>query len=93
MQEKIEKGHKEITHIQNTIWGMYKAYLSDHDMKKWNDGMGKLTQEYTDKGDEQLLMFVQWSLITWCPIISGFAEEFNKGEGYEDSKQVISSSE
>lgn len=76
MQEKIEERHKEISHIQNTIWAIYKAYLSDHDMKKWNDGMGNLTKEYADKGDQQLLTFVQWSLITWCPIISGFAEEF-----------------
>lgn len=81
MQEKIEEKHKNITHIQNTIWGMYKAYLSDHDMKKWNEGMGRLAKEYADKGDQQLLTFVQWSLITWCPIISGFAEEFRKGEG------------
>jgi len=80
MQEKIEERHKEISHIQNTIWAMYKAYLLDHDMKKWNDGMGKLTKEYADNGDEQLLTFVQWLLITWCPIISGFAEEFRKGE-------------
>lgn len=76
MQEKIE----DIKRIQNEIWAMYKAYLTDHDMKKWNEGMGKLTQEYADKGDQQLLTFVQWSLITWCPIISGFAEEFRKGE-------------
>ena len=72
MQEKIE----DIKHIQNTIWAMYKAYLADHDMKKWNEEMEKLTQEYYKKGDEQLLSFCQNLLITWCPIISGFAEEF-----------------
>lgn len=76
MQEKIEERHKEITHIQNTIWAMYKDFLSDHDMKKWNEEMGNLSKEYAEKGDKQLLTFVQWSLITWCPIISGFAEEF-----------------
>lgn len=76
MQEKIEERHKEISHIQNTIWAMYKDFLADHDMKKWNDGMGSLTKEYAEKGDKQLLTFVQWSLITWCPIISGFSEEF-----------------
>lgn len=77
MQKKIE----DIKHIQNTIWSMYKSYLSDHDMKKWNDGMSKLTKEYANKDDQQLLSFCQNLLITWCPIISGFAEEFRKGEG------------
>lgn len=81
MQEKIKERHKEIWHIQNTIWAMYKGYLADHDMKKWNEEMGKLTKEYSDKGDQQLLTFVQWSLITWCPIINGFAEEFRKCDG------------
>ena len=75
----VEEKHKDITHIQNTIWAMYKDYLEDHDMKKWNKGMGKVTQEYYKNGDEQILTFVQWFLITWCPIISGFAEEFRKG--------------
>lgn len=70
-----------IKHIQNTIWAMYKAYLADHDMRKWNEGMGKLTQEYYQKDDEQLLTFCQHLLISWCPIISGFAEEFRKDEG------------
>lgn len=93
MQEKIEKRHKEITHIQNTIWAMYKGFLEDHDMVAYNQKMEELSNEYANKDDQQLLTFVQWSLITWCPIINGFAEEFNKGEGYEDSKQVISSSE
>lgn len=77
MQEKIE----DIKHIQNTIWAMYKDFLVNHDMKKWNEEIGKLTKEYADKGDEQLLTFVRWSLITWCPIINGFAEEFRKGDG------------
>lgn len=80
MQEKIEERHKEISHIQNTIWAMYKDFLSNHDMKKWNDGMGSLTKEYVDKGDQQLYTFVQWSLISWCPIINGCLEEFRNSE-------------
>ena len=55
MHEIIE----DIKHIQNTIWTMYKDFLSDHDMKKWNDGMGKLTQEYYEKGDPQILTLFQ----------------------------------
>lgn len=81
MQKKIEERHKEILNIQNTIWALYKDYLAYHDMKKWNEGIENLTKEYVDKGDQQLLIFVRWLVITWCPIINGFAEEFRKGDG------------
>lgn len=80
MQEKIKERHKEITHIQNTIWAAYKDFLSDHDMAACNHKMQDLAREYVFKGDEQLLTFVQWLLITWSPIINGFAEEFRNGE-------------
>lgn len=80
MQEKIKERHKEISHIQNTIWALYKGYLTDHDMKKWNDGIISLAKEYVDKGDQKLLTFVRWLVITWCPIINGLAEEFRKGD-------------
>ena len=53
MQGKIEERHKEITHIQNTIWAMYKDFLSDHDMEAYNRKMGELSKEYYDKGDKQ----------------------------------------
>lgn len=75
----IEVKHEEIKHIQNTIWAMYNSYLTDHGMKKWNEDMRKLAQEYYNKCDEQLLTFCQHLLITWCPIINGFAEEFRNG--------------
>lgn len=76
----VEEKTDCIKHIQNTIWAMYKDFLSNHDMKKWNDRMGNLTKKYEDKGDQHLLSFCQNLLITWCPIISGFAEGFRKGE-------------
>ena len=87
MQGKIEERHKEITHIQNTIWAMYKDFLSDHDMTAYNRKMGELTKEYYDKKDKQMLYFCQNILISWCPIINGFAEEFRKGDlGNEKSE-------
>lgn len=79
MMEKYE----DIKHIQNTIWAMYRAYLKDHDMKAYNRKMGELSKEYYDKGDKQLSNFCDCLLITWAPIIMGFAMEFN--EGREDA--------
>lgn len=81
MQEKIEERCKEIAHIQNTIWSIYKGYLADRDMKKWNFGVEKLVKEYIDKGDQNLLNFVRQSVIVWCSVIEWFAEEFRKERG------------
>lgn len=77
MQEKIE----DIKNIQNTIWAMYKDFLANHDMKAYNRKMRDLSKKYSEKGDQQLISFVQGAFITWCPIINGFAEEFRKGNG------------
>ena len=79
MQEKIE----DIKHIQNTIWAMYKDFLANHDMKAYNRKMRDLSKKYSEKGDQQLISFVQGAFITWCPIINGFAEEFRKVMGDE----------
>ena len=48
MREKIEERHKEISHIQNTIWAMYKDFLSDHDMTAYNRKMGDEPRECDD---------------------------------------------
>ena len=79
MQKKIEERHKEIAHIQNTIWSIYKDFLSDHDMAAYNRKTGELTKEYYDKGNKQLLSFCQNILISWSPIINAFKEEFKSG--------------
>lgn len=73
------KKKEDIKNIQNTIWTMYKDYLSDHDMEAYNRKMGELSKEYRDKGDMQLLSFCQNLLISWAPVINAFAKEFKKG--------------
>ncbi len=80
MQEEIKNRYNEITHIQNTIWKMYKDFLEDHDMRKYNQGMKELVEEYCEKDDQQLLAFCQWSFITWAPVINGLAEYFRKNQ-------------
>lgn len=77
----VEEKTDCIKHIQNSIWTMYKDFLSDHDMVAYNRKMGELTNLYADKGDKQLLSFCQDVFISWCPIINEFAEEFRKGDG------------
>lgn len=76
MQEKIEERHKEITHIQNTIWAAYKDFLVDQNVKAYTRKISLLTKKYHEKGDLLLKYFAENEAITWCPVINEFAEEF-----------------
>lgn len=78
MQGKIEEMHKNMTHIQNTIWSAYKEFLADQDMKAYTRKMAELVKEYQDSGNLLLASFAENEAITWCPVINGFAEEFGK---------------
>lgn len=80
-KNRINTKKKEICikHIQNTLWASYQSFLEDHDMGGYNRRMERLAKEYCAKGDRQLLVFCQWLLIAWCPIINGFAGEFRNG--------------
>jgi hypothetical protein len=85
LSEKIRNGEDIasitdcIKHIQNTAWVMYVDFLESHDMKKYNQKMGKLSEEYYKKGDEHLLAFCQNLFISWCSILSAFVDEIRKG--------------
>ena len=70
MQEKTE----DIKHIQNTLWSIYKDFLSDHDVRKYTQKASGLVHEYD--GNKEMLLFCQNLVITWTPIINTFAEEF-----------------
>lgn len=80
MQEKIEERHKEITHIQNTIWAAYKDFLVDQNVKAYTQKMSLLTKKYQEKGDLLLKSFAENEAITWCPVINEFAEEFRNSQ-------------
>lgn len=80
MQEKIEERHKEISHIQNTIWAAYKDFLSDQNVKAYTKKMSLLTKKYQDMGDSLLTSFAENEAITWSPVINKFAEEFRNSE-------------
>lgn len=80
MQEKIEGRHKEIAHIQNTIWAAYKDFLSDQNVKAYTQKVSLLTKKYQDMGDPLLTSFAENEAATWCPVINGFAEDFRNGE-------------
>lgn len=76
MHEKIKKRHEEIVDAQNTIWAMYKDFLSDHDMAEYNRKRVELIRKYKEKGDEQLANFCYGVIFNWTPIIMSFGEEF-----------------
>lgn len=76
MQEKVEERHKEIMKIQNAIWAMYKEFLKDHDMGKYNRKKDELAMEYLKKGDRLLFEFCKNLLFDWAPVMNRFAEDF-----------------
>lgn len=76
MQEKTKGIHEEITHIQNMLWTMYKEFLRSYDMAGYNHKAQELEEEYTGKGDRQLLSFCQNLLISWAPVMNRLAEDF-----------------
>ena len=76
MTEKAEELHKEIMYIQNSIWGMYKDFLADHDMGKYNQRKRELEREYLEKGDKTLYIYCQSILFDWASVMSRFAKIF-----------------
>lgn len=81
MQEKIEERHKKIAHIQNTVWGIYKTFLNNHDMAEYNERWAQLMEQYRNTADEELFSFCKCQFITWEPIIRNFGAELRNGKG------------
>lgn len=80
MQKKTDAMHKEISHIQNSIWNIYKEFLENHDKEEYNRGFLELMKEYCDKKDEMLLAFCKYQYISWDQTIRWFAQEFRNSE-------------
>lgn len=76
MTERAEELHKEIANIQNSIWRMYKEFLTDHDMGKYNRKKDELAKKYLEKGDRILFEFCKNLLFDWTPVTNTFAKEF-----------------
>lgn len=73
LQEKLDA----VRHIQNALWGMYKEFLSDHDVRAYTGKAAALMREYG--GREEMLHFAQNLAISWAPVISGLAGDFREG--------------
>lgn len=81
MQEKIEERHKKISHIQNTLWEIYKMFLNNHDMAEYNNRWTELMEKYRNVKDEEFFSFCKCQFIAWEQVIRNFANEFRKGDG------------
>lgn len=80
MQEKIEERHKKITHIQNTIWDIYKTFLSNHDRAEYDRRWVELLKVYQNTEDEEFFSFCKCLYVSWDQQARNFAKEFRKGE-------------
>lgn len=81
MKEKIEERHKKIADIQNTIWDIYKTFLTSHDMSEYNKRWSDLIEKYRHSGSEEFFSFCKCQFISWEQVVRNFAEEFRKGNG------------
>ncbi len=63
----------EIKYIQNTLWAMYKEFISTHNVKKYTDQATELCKKYKER--PELLSFCQNLVVTWTPIINLLAQQ------------------
>lgn len=70
---------KNVKDIQNTLWAIWKGFLEDHSVRRYNEKAQELVRKY--KGNEDMLLFCQSLIITWTPVIHRQAEKFRNGEG------------
>lgn len=54
---------EQIKAVYNKAWKLYKDYLSDKDMGKYNAGKDALIQEYPTT-------FCRDIVLAWCPVIN-----------------------
>ena len=71
----------DIKHVQNTLWGMYKSFLQDHDMRGFNQKMQDLVRSYSDK--KEMVNFCQNLILAWCPVMNYLAAEYRRTQGGE----------
>lgn len=62
----------DIKYIQNTLWAMYKEFLTSYNVRRYTEQAVELVHKY--EGNRELLCFVQNLVICWTPIINGLAE-------------------
>lgn len=65
-----------IRDIQNTLWAIYKDFLSDHDVKAYTRKANELVCKY--EGDKIISSYVQNLAISWSPMINELARWFRE---------------
>lgn len=68
MEERIKK-------IYNGCWHNYKLYLSDHDMKAYNERSGELFEQFGEQTDIQNL------LLWFAPVVNKIHEQYLQAGG------------
>lgn len=69
-REKMNKKEERIKAIYNDCWAIYKQYLADHDMGKYNLHKDELYEKYNGEPDIEGLLF--W----WAARVQGLHDEY-----------------
>lgn len=75
MQEKIEEKCKEISHIQNTLWKIYKEFSAKGNAEEWCNKTAALVNEY----DGDMGWFCKNLVVSWKTTIDGIAGDMRNG--------------
>lgn len=68
----------DIKDIQNSLWRIYKIFLSDHDVRRYTQNAAAIVQKYQE--NKEMQSFCINLLISWTPVINNLAKEFKKGD-------------
>lgn len=63
----------DIKYIQNTLWAMYKEFLTSYNVRRYTQQAVELRKKYDD--NSFLSCFCQNMIISWTPVINRMAEE------------------
>lgn len=65
-----------IKNIFNTVWKMYRAFQSDHNMIEYNNQIKALSDKYSD--NPALLSFCQSQIIAFAPFINQMMKDYKE---------------
>ncbi len=59
--------HEKIVDIQNAFWKAYKDFLTNRDVRQYENTINTLFEKY--RNDELMSQFCEGLICTWAPII------------------------
>lgn len=79
MEEEVMHIHDGVKTIQNEMWSAYKQYLSDQDVKKFNNAAWSIIHRYKEGSAEET--FARYLLFAFAPVVNTMAKMRREANG------------